>query len=102
MNDYPGLNRAYNKAGIDHIPVLSFFDSDWNEVGRWVERPAAATQRIYEWKRTHPDIQRLEASDLLEDKRRLREVYRGLTGEMARWYVDGLWQETIAEIAGNS
>src|SRR5207237_5977059 len=26
--------------------VLVFYDKDWNELGRWIERPAAATQRM--------------------------------------------------------
>ena len=28
------------------IPVVVFFDQDWNEVGRWIERAHAATAKV--------------------------------------------------------
>src|SRR5262249_58393106 len=32
--------------GYQSIPVVVFFDKDWNEIGRWVERAHAATAKI--------------------------------------------------------
>jgi hypothetical protein len=31
--------------GYQSIPVVVFFDKDWNEVGRWIERAHAATAK---------------------------------------------------------
>jgi hypothetical protein len=39
------LTDCFLNNGYRSIPVLAFFDQDWNEVGRWIERPAAATQK---------------------------------------------------------
>ena len=41
------LTDAFLNNGYRSIPVLVFFDQDWNEVGRWIERPHAATQRMF-------------------------------------------------------
>jgi hypothetical protein len=35
------LNNGYRS-----IPVVVFFDQDWNEVGRWIERAHAATAKV--------------------------------------------------------
>jgi hypothetical protein len=40
------LTDAFLNNGYRSIPVLVFFDKDWNEIGRWIERPSAATQRM--------------------------------------------------------
>jgi len=99
MKKYEELNAAYNAQGIDHIPVLTFFDAHWNLIGHWVERPIAASKNLEAWKASHAQtIKALEASGSLEDKRKLRELYRGIADEMATWYRGGLWSETVREI----
>jgi len=99
MKQHEELNAAYNAQGIDHIPVLTFFDAHWNLIGHWVERPAAASKNLDAWKASHAEtIKSLEASGTLEDKRKLRELYRGIADEMATWYRGGLWSETVREI----
>ena len=40
------LRDAFLNNGYQSIPVVVFFDKDWNEIGRWIERPGAATQRM--------------------------------------------------------
>jgi len=46
---YPELILPYLKDGIYHsIPVVLFYDQDFNELGHWVERPALATRIIDE------------------------------------------------------
>jgi hypothetical protein len=40
------LTDCFLNNGYRSIPVLVFFDKDWNEIGRWIERPSAATQRM--------------------------------------------------------
>jgi hypothetical protein len=39
----PDLRDAYLNNGYQSIPVVVFFDKDWNEIGRWIERAHAAT-----------------------------------------------------------
>ncbi len=41
------LTDCFLNSGYRSIPILVFFDRDWNEIGRWIERPAAATQRMF-------------------------------------------------------
>ncbi len=40
------LTDCFLNNGYRSIPVLVFFDKDWNEIARWIERPHAATQRM--------------------------------------------------------
>src|SRR5262249_24518259 len=37
------LRDAYLNNGYQSIPVAVFYDKDWNELGRWIERSHAAT-----------------------------------------------------------
>ena len=39
------LRDALLNNGYQSIPVVVFFDKDWNEVGRWIERAHAATTK---------------------------------------------------------
>jgi hypothetical protein len=99
IKTYEDLNRAYNDQGLDHIPVLTFYDAKWKLIGHWVERPAAASEKLAVWKAAHADeIKTLEGSEDLQDKRKLRDLYRSVAGEMASWYRAGLWDETVSEI----
>ena len=41
------LTDLYLNNGYRSIPVIVFFDQDWNEIGRWIERPHTATQRSF-------------------------------------------------------
>lgn len=41
------LTNLFLNNGYQSIPVVVFFDKDWNEVGRWIERAHAATQKAY-------------------------------------------------------
>jgi hypothetical protein len=62
-DQYPELILPYRKEGLYHsIPVIVFFDRDFNEVGRWIERPTIAHQLIEE--------------ESLKLRRRLREEYK--------------------------
>ena len=42
----PDLRDALLNNGYQSIPVVVFFDKDWNEVGRWTERAHAATAKV--------------------------------------------------------
>lgn len=39
----PDLRDTFLNNGYQSIPVVVFFDKDWNELGRWLERAHAAT-----------------------------------------------------------
>jgi len=39
------LRDAYLNNGYQSIPVVVFFDQNWDEVGRWIERAHAATAK---------------------------------------------------------
>ena len=39
----PDLRDTFLNNGYQSIPVIVFFDKDWNEIGRWMERAHAAT-----------------------------------------------------------
>lgn len=39
------LMSQYMNGEFKSIPVFAFFDASFNEVGRWIERPAAVTER---------------------------------------------------------
>ncbi|MGH7320773.1 MAG: thioredoxin family protein [Candidatus Rokuibacteriota bacterium] len=40
------LTNAFLNNGYQSIPVVVFFDKDWNEIGRWIERAHAATAKV--------------------------------------------------------
>lgn len=41
------LTDCFLNNGYRSIPVMVFFDKDWTEIGRWIERPHAASQRMF-------------------------------------------------------
>ena len=41
----PDLRDTFLNNGYQSIPVVVFFDKDWNEIGRWIERAHAATSK---------------------------------------------------------
>lgn len=60
---YPELILPYRKDGLYHsIPVFVFYDSEFNEMGHWIERPSVATRLIDE--------------ESLKLRRRLREEHK--------------------------
>ena len=97
-SENPDLEQAYAADGVTSIPVLSFFDAEWREVGRWVERPAAAHRRVEAWWTARPEAAALRRSDRPEDQRKRRAVLRQLLTEMMEWYRDGLWNATLDEL----
>lgn len=40
------LTDCFLNNGFRSIPVVVFFDQDWNEIGRWLERAHAATAKV--------------------------------------------------------
>ncbi|MBI5879873.1 MAG: thioredoxin family protein [Chloroflexi bacterium] len=80
------LNNSYRS-----IPIFVMFDKEWNEIGRWVERPSRATSvsvtmraRLVD---SVPADQREPA--IAEFRKRMNEAYEG---------PDGLWHDTVKEV----
>jgi hypothetical protein len=44
-DQHPELRDTFLNNGYQSIPVVVFFDKDWNEVGRWIERAHMATAK---------------------------------------------------------
>ena len=40
------LTDCFLNNGFRSIPIVVFFDKDWNEIGRWTERAHAATAKV--------------------------------------------------------
>ena len=40
-----GSSGHFLNNGYQSIPVVVFFDKDWNEIGRWIERAHVATTK---------------------------------------------------------
>lgn len=96
---FPELQSAYKEDGFESIPVLSLFDSSWRELGRWMERPKSANERVKAWITGQPRIAQLRRSEDPEEIRELKAIFAGLVEEMADWYRNGLWEEVLEEIA---
>ena len=94
----PDLAQAYAEEDILSIPVLSFFDSRWREVTRWVERSEAAHRRVQAWKADHPQAEILRQSSQPEDRRAYKIMLKERLVEMIDWYRGGLWGSTLEEL----
>jgi hypothetical protein len=97
----PDLNDHYVTCGITHIPVFTFLDADFHEIGTWVERPQAAHDRVKAWLAAHPEVDAISGDPALTDEERqakLRAIGEGMLTEMEGWYADGLQQATVEEL----
>jgi hypothetical protein len=99
-SEHPDLNKRYNDDGVDHIPVVSIWDGEGSEIGRWIECPAAADERKKAWKEAHPEFMELyqKREQDPDAAKRFAKLYREFLEEMASWYKEGLWSETTREI----
>lgn len=94
------LKDRYEADGDDHIPVLSLWDAEGNELGRWIEAPSAIEPKKNAWKADRPHFMELYAkreSDR-DAAKQFATLYREFLSEMAQWYRDGMWEETQREI----
>lgn len=100
-SEHEQLKTRYEADGTDHIPVVSLWDGNGEEIGRWVEAPAAMEQKKEAWKAERPRFMELYAKQG-EDKDAAKEfaaLYREFMEQMAEWYRDGMWRETTREVA---
>lgn len=85
------LTDLYINNGYRSIPIMVFFDSNWNEIGRWSERPSAATTRSASLRAKTVDAAPADQKEaaMLEFRKQMQAAYEG---------PDGLWRETAKEI----
>jgi hypothetical protein len=91
----------YMNGQYESIPVFAFYDSDWNELGVWIERPKSVSelraQKTREIHEQNPEFGRLGAptSELPEDVRnRLQAALRDMRSSTAEFYS----RETVREL----
>src|SRR5262245_33498682 len=88
------LTDLYLNNGYRSIPVIVFFDQDWNEIGRWIERPHAATQRSFAIRAKTTDIapQDKQEAALQEFRSQVQAAYQTAAPEKS------LWRDTAKEV----
>ncbi|MFW5711919.1 MAG: thioredoxin family protein [bacterium] len=99
-SEFPQLKKHYEKDGDTHIPAVSLWDGDGNELLRWIEAPAKVAEQKDAWKAENPRMMELYQKQS-EDKQAAKEfakLYRSFLETMAGWYTSGMWHETVAEL----
>ncbi len=97
----PELDAYYTARGITHIPVFSFLDANFHDIGTWVERPQAAHTAIGDWIAADPEVTKVMQDTEMTAERRhraLQEKFGSLSSEMEGWYADGLQAVTVQEL----
>jgi len=91
----PDLTDCFLNNGYRSIPIVAFFDKDWNEVGRWIERPGAATQKMYAIRAVTVDVATEATKDaaMAEFRKQVQAGYDSAPDK-------SLWRETAKEVRG--
>jgi len=98
---FPDLEAYYQARDVRCIPVFTFLDAAFDEIGTWLERPQAAHERLQAWKAEHPEFETSHPDSELSPRERgarLRALLQILPLEMERWYAEGLQAETVKEL----
>jgi hypothetical protein len=88
------LTDAFLNNGYRSIPVVVFFDQDWNEIARWIERPHTATQRAFAIRQKTTDVatqDKMEAATN-EFRSQVQAAYASVAPEKS------LWRDTAKEV----
>ncbi len=89
----PDLTDCFLNNGYRSIPIVAFFDKDWNEVGRWIERPGAATQKSFAIRAVTLDVAPEDKKDAAMAEFR-KQVQAGYDGPADKSF----WRETAKEV----
>jgi hypothetical protein len=91
----PDLTDCFLNNGYRSIPIVAFFDKDWNEVGRWIERPGAATQRAFAIRAKTLDVapQDQQEAAMAEFRKQIQAAYDTAPDK-------SLWRDTAKEVRG--
>ncbi|HEX6211518.1 MAG TPA: thioredoxin family protein, partial [Methylomirabilota bacterium] len=71
------LRDTFLNNGYQSIPVVVFFDKDWNEIGRWLERAHAATTKATNIRAKTLDVAPKEQQDaaMAEFRKQVQAAY---------------------------
>jgi len=94
----PDIENILFKRGVKKIPVFVFYDSDFNEIATWIERPQKAHILIEDWKKKNSEFEKLKNSRNINDMLKFKSMYRELVNFMKTNYINSLWKETAKEI----
>jgi Thioredoxin len=85
------LTDCFLNNGYRSIPVLVFFDEHWHELSRWVERPHAATQRMFALRAKTTDVAPPDQQEaaLAEFRKQVQAAYDA---------PQSLWRDAVREI----
>jgi hypothetical protein len=91
----PDLTDCFLNNGYRSIPIVAFFDKDWNEIGRWIERPSTATQRAFAIRATTVDVATEDKKDaaMAEFRKQIQAAYDTAPDK-------SLWRDTAKEVRG--
>jgi hypothetical protein len=91
----PDLTDCFLNNGYRSIPIVAFFDKDWNEIGRWIERPGAATQRAFAIRAATVDVATEDKKDaaMAEFRKQIQAAYDTAPDK-------SLWRDTAKEVRG--
>jgi len=86
------LTDCFLNNGFRSIPIVVFFDKDWNEIGRWLERAHAATARVVGIRAKTLDVAPKEQQDaaMAEYRKQVQGEYDAPGG--------ALWRAAAAEV----
>ena len=93
----PDLTDCFLNNGYRSIPIVVFFDKDWSEIGRWIERPGAATQKSFAIRAVTLDVagedQTKKDAAMAEFRKQVQAGYDTAPDK-------SLWRETVKEVRG--
>ena len=85
------LTDCFLNNGYRSIPVIVFFDANWNEIGRWIERSGPATQKMIGLRAKTVDVAPADQQDaaLAEFRKQYQALHDG---------PNSLWREAAKEV----
>ena len=88
----PDLRDCFLNNGYQSIPVVVFFDKDWNEIGRWIERAHAATTKVVAIRAKTLDVAPEDQKDaaMAEYRKQVQAAYDAPGG--------ALWRAAASEV----
>lgn len=86
------LTDGFLNNGYRSIPIVVFFDKDWNEIGRWIERAHAATAKVVGIRAKTLDVAASDKQDaaMAEYRQQVQAEYDAPGG--------GLWRAAANEV----
>jgi hypothetical protein len=85
------LTDCFLNNGFRSIPIVVFFDQDWNEIGRWIERAHAATAKVVGIRARTLDAPGADKDAAMAEYRKLVQAEYDVPG-------GALWRAAAAEL----